>query len=111
MKKLSLILLTIVFAFALTGGVYAGDKKSTIKVPTVQCGTCKKNITNALNQIDGIKKIKVDISKKITVVTYDDTKVELGTIEDAITNAGYDANDKKANPEAYEKLDDCCKVR
>jgi mercuric transport protein len=110
MKTLSLILLTFVFCFLSINNVYAGDKKSTIKVPTVQCGTCRKNITNALNQLDGIKKVKVDISKKNTVVTYDESKIELGAIEDAITNAGYDANDKKANPEAYERLDECCKV-
>ncbi len=110
MKNIIIVILTVIFAFALTSGVYAGDKKSTIKVPTVQCGTCRKNITNALNQLDGIKKVKVDINKKITVVTYDESKIELGAIEDAITNAGYDANDKKANPEAYDRLDDCCKV-
>lgn len=26
------------------------------------------------------------------------------------TKAGYDANDKRADPEAYEKLDECYKV-
>jgi copper chaperone CopZ len=111
MKTLSLILLSLIFGFVSVNSGQAGEKKSTIKVPTVQCGTCKRNITNALSTIDGIKKVKVDISKKITVVTYDDSKIELGAIEDAITMAGYDANDKKANPDAYEKLDDCCKVR
>ena len=31
-------------------------------------------------------------------------------LELAVANAGYAANDKKADPEAYEKLAECCKV-
>jgi hypothetical protein len=42
-------------------------------------------------------------------VKFDKEVTDLNKIENAITAAGYDADNKKANPDAYAKLDDCCK--
>ncbi len=109
--KIITLILAVVFASAMTSDIFAGNnEKVTVSVPTIQCGTCKKNITTALNNIDGVSKVVVDMKKKTAAVTFDDSKTNLEAIENAITSAGYDANDKKADPEAYEKLDDCCKV-
>ena len=85
-------------------------EKATIKIPTAQCSTCKKNIEKALNNVAGIKSKDVDVDNNIINVNFDKSKTSLGKIENAITSAGYDANDKKADPEAYSKLDDCCKL-
>jgi len=85
-------------------------KTDTIKVPTIQCGTCRMNIEEALNSLDGFKAAKVDLKAKVVTVQYFAAKLDLGKIETAITKAGYAANDKKADPAAYEKLDDCCKL-
>jgi copper chaperone CopZ len=84
--------------------------KTTIKVPTIVCGTCVRTVTSALEKVDGVRKVKVDLKKKTATVTYASTKVTVGKLEMAIANAGYDANDIKRNPEAYEKLDSCCKI-
>jgi mercuric transport protein len=109
--KIITLILTVVFAAAMTSDIYAGDnEKVTVSVPTIQCGTCKKNITTALKNIDGVLKVQVDMKNKTAAVTYDDSKTSVNSLEDAITAAGYDANDKKADPVAYEKLDECCKV-
>jgi periplasmic mercuric ion binding protein len=109
--KTALIILAV-FAIAFNiSETYAGNKKTAVNTPTIQCGTCKRNITNALKKVDGVINVKVDLSTKIVTVKYDDTKTNVGAIEDAISAAGYDANDKKADPVAYENLDECCKVR
>lgn len=111
MKTLTLVLLTFAFFLTSASSIYAGDnEKVTVNVPTIQCGTCKKNITKALNNLDGVTSVKIDMKKKTAAVTFDDSKTNAGAIEDAITAAGYDANDKKADHDAYERLDDCCKV-
>jgi len=81
-----------------------------IKIPTAQCDVCKENITKALNKVQGIKSFKVDIDQKVVHINFDKTKTDINSIENAITMSGYDANDKKADPEAYNKLDDCCKL-
>ena len=83
--------------------------KTTIKVPTMVCGSCVTTVTNALKKVDGVKTAKVDLKKKTATVTYASTKVTLDKLEKAISEAGYDANTIKRNPEAYEKLDACCK--
>jgi len=81
-----------------------------IKVSSMQCGTCKKNIETAVKEVDGIIDVNVDKKEKIAHINFDKSKTDITKIENAITSAGYDANDKKADPEAYKELDDCCKL-
>ena len=83
--------------------------KTIIKVPTIVCNSCVTTVTKALKNVDGVKTAKVDLKKKTATVTYASTKVTVDKLEKAIAAAGYDANNVKRNPEAYEKLDACCK--
>jgi len=87
----------------------SGDDTTIIKVTSMQCGSCKKNITKALKKLDGVKDVDVNLDTKEAKVTYDNAIVNLTQLESAITAAGYDANDKKADETAYDKLDACCK--
>ncbi len=81
-----------------------------VNIPTAQCVVCKENITKALNKVKGIQSFKVDIDGKVVHINFDKTVTNINKIENTITMAGYAANDKKADPEAYSKLDDCCKL-
>ena len=81
-----------------------------IKLPTMQCQTCKENIEAAVGRLDGIESVDVDKDEKTAHVNFTKGKTNTDKIENAITSAGYDANNKKADPEAYSKLDDCCKL-
>ena len=81
-----------------------------VSLASMQCGMCKKNIETAVKKLDGVKSINVDKNSKVAHVDYDKNVTDLGKIETTITAAGYDANDKKADPEAYANLDDCCKL-
>ncbi len=83
---------------------------ASIKVESAQCGTCATAITKALKGVEGVDKAEVDIKTKTASVTFLPAKTSLASLEDAITNVGYTANDKKADPKAYEKLDECCKT-
>ncbi len=81
-----------------------------IKLPTMQCGTCKKNIEGAVKKMDGIEEINVVVKEKIAKVKFDKSKTNLNKIEGVIVSAGYQANDKPADKNAYDNLDDCCKI-
>ena len=81
-----------------------------IKLPSMQCNICKKNIETAVGKVAGVSVVKVDKDKKIAHVEFDKSKTDLSKIEDAITAAGYDANGKKKDMKAYDELDECCKV-
>ena len=89
-------------------------KTVTINTPTIQCGMCDMNIKQGLKKIDGIAKSTSDWmgdeSERKTVVVYDSEKLDLKTIEETISNLGYQANSKLANTVAYEKLPACCKI-
>lgn len=80
-----------------------------INLPTMQCNACKTTIEKAVNKVDGINYINVVVEDKIAKVKFDKSKTELGKIEDAITAAGYQANDKPEDKEAYNNLTGCCK--
>lgn len=81
-----------------------------IKLPTMQCNMCKKTIEGEVKKLDGVNEVNVIVKEKIAKVTFDKSKTDIGSIEGVIISAGYQANDKPANKEAYDKLDDCCKV-
>ena len=81
-----------------------------IKLPSMQCKICKKNIEKAVNKVPGIINVNVAVDEKMAHINYDKSKTDLSKIENAITMAGYDANDKKSDKDAYNNLDDCCKL-
>lgn len=81
-----------------------------IDLPTLQCSTCKKTIETALKKVDGVNSINVSVKDKIATIDYDKSKLNQDKLETEITLAGYDANSKKKNEAAYEKLEDCCKI-
>mgnify|MGYP003542649042 CR=1 FL=1 len=81
-----------------------------VNLPSMQCNICKKNIEKAVNKVPGIIDVKVNKDEKVAHINFDKSKTDLTKIEGAITMAGYDANDKKADPSAYQNLDDCCKL-
>lgn len=84
--------------------------QTTVRIPTAQCDICKENITYALKRVKGIQTLNVDVDSKIVNVSFDNSVTTINKIERAITSAGYDANNKKADPDAYDKLENCCKL-
>ncbi|HEX2787607.1 MAG TPA: hypothetical protein VHP32_06845 [Ignavibacteria bacterium] len=81
-----------------------------ITLPSLQCSTCQDSVENALNRDTGIIRLLVDSYKKVVYVNYDSLKTNVSSMENLITKAGYDANNKVADNEAYERLDECCKI-
>lgn len=88
------------------------DKVETvaIKVESIQCNMCVKTIEGALTSVDGVTSAEVDLKAKTATVQFLPAKVNLGSLEQAIAKAGYDANETKRDVEAYEKFDACCKI-
>lgn len=81
-----------------------------LKVKTsAVCGMCKETIERELAFEKGVKKSVLEVKSKIVTVTYHPNKTTPEKIRQAISKAGYDADDIPANPKAYKKLDDCCK--
>ncbi len=81
----------------------------TIRATSMVCSSCVSAVKKAVTAVDGVKEVTVDLAAKTVDVSFIREKTNPGAIEAAITAAGYDANDKKRDPAAYEKLPACCK--
>ncbi len=59
----------------------------------------------------GVKSVVIDGKAQTITVQYKPKMVTPDKIRTVISNAGYDADTVKANPNAYDKLDGCCKKK
>lgn len=86
------------------------QSKAEVKIKTsAECDMCKKTIEKTLSFEKGVKKVECDIETKEVSVTYNPKKTSPEKIREAISKAGYDADEVKANNKAYQKLPECCK--
>lgn len=109
MKKYVLL---SVLAFTLAATTKGQQKKPiTVKIqtPGVQCDECKRRIEEYIKYEDGVTKVVVYPKSHYTQVTYLTDRTNIENIKTAIANIGYDADDVKANEEAYKKLPKTCK--
>ena len=107
---LSVAIILIVASFASLALTYSGNdvKTETIKLNSIVCNTCVDKLNTVIGSIDGVSKVDISLTEKQAIVTFDDSKTSLDKIENAITSAGYNANDKLADKDAFDKLPACC---
>lgn len=79
-----------------------------ISTPGVQCTMCEATISAALKKIDGVKKVDVDLKKKVVLVAHTG-EVTKEMILAAVSASGYDADHMKKDSTSYENLPECCK--
>lgn len=107
MKTFLFSLLAVVFAVNVNSASAGSKEKVTIQT-SAQCGECETRITEALDKVDGVKKIAFDMSTKAVTVTFDPTVTNADALRNTIASVGYDADTKTADKVAYEKLPTCC---
>ena len=83
-------------------------KKVTIQTNAV-CEMCERNIESALRAVEGVKDADLDLVTKKVKIKYDEDVVDLATLRQAISAAGYEADEVPARPKARENLANCCK--
>jgi len=109
MKK---VLFFVMASFCISSFAAAQTKTlltAKINTPTFQCDMCKETIETYLKRYDGVTYVSVNVKRKETTVKYLTDRTNIENIKTAIANAGYDADDVPANPEAYKALPKCCK--
>ncbi len=63
---------------------------AVLNVPGVSCNHCKMAIEGAVNALDGIASVDVDVPAKSVSVEFDAQSVSLDTIEAAVREEGYE---------------------
>lgn len=109
MKQL-IITLVAVACFATTSSAQIKTVQSAkIKTPEVLCEACKTRLETYLKRYDGITSLIINYRKGEVAVKYISDRINIESIRAAIANAGYNADDVPANPDAYKLLPKTCK--
>jgi copper chaperone CopZ len=96
-------------SFVLIASISYAKEIKEIKVKTsAQCETCKPTIEKAIKKLSGIVSAKLNLKTKDAEVKYDADETTPEKIKKAISLAGYDADELKADAKAYKKLPKCC---
>jgi hypothetical protein len=87
----------------------------TIKSANLKCWECKDRlekylvVENKANMETGMIQWKINLLQGEIKVQFWPDRTDESTIRTAIANAGFDADEEKANPESYAKLPPICK--
>ena len=79
----------LAFSAALSAPAWAVPQTVTLSVPGMTCATCPITLKKALNKVEGVEKIEVNLEKKEALVTFDDAKTTVEALLEATKNAGY----------------------
>jgi copper chaperone CopZ len=113
MKNTCIVILFSLFTFTLAAQNSKNEKaviQTNIDCDHCKvCETCGQNFQENLYKITGLKMYELDEKAMTITVYYNGKKTNLEKIKTAITKLGFDADEMKADLEAYQKLDGCCK--
>jgi len=85
MTKLALGL--VVLALGLPA--WSATQTVTLSVPGMNCPSCPITVRIALDKVPGVTDVKVDLDKRQSTVTFDDSKATVEALTRATANAGY----------------------
>ena len=99
----------IAAAVLLGAGCFRNDLRVVeVRVPQMATPECSKVILDALGRIEFVVSATPDVASRTVTVSYDSTKLALKNIEIVIANAGFDANEIPASPQARQNLPPEC---
>ncbi|PHA02273.1 copper-binding protein [Bacillus pseudomycoides] len=62
----------------------------TLNVQGMTCNHCKMAVTNALTELAGVQHVEVNLQEGTVNVDYDEAKVDVEKMKEAIEDQGYD---------------------
>ena len=63
----------------------------TLNIDGMTCGGCVKSVTKVLNDLDGVRSATVSLENKNAQVEFDEGKIRIAQLVEAVEDAGYDA--------------------
>ena len=83
--------------------------KQKFNVEGMTCSACSAHVDKAVSNIDGVNSVNVNLLSNFMEVAFDEEKVTINDITDAVKQAGYFAYIKKNN-DKQKKKDDVVKL-
>ena len=63
----------------------------TLNIDGMTCGGCVKSVTKVLNGLDGVRSATVSLENKNAQVEFDEGKIQIAQLVEAVEDAGFDA--------------------
>lgn len=64
-------------------------KETNLKIEGMHCTGCSTRLEKVLNNLEGVETAKVSLEEKKATIKYDETKISLESIKEAIEDAGF----------------------
>ena len=107
--KLFHILLVIIALSCYSANKKIEDSVGVIFIPKAKCIICKEQISNLLESKRSIKSFEVHLNERMILLTYDNKKIDIDTINQLLVSNGHETADAIPNFESLANLPDCCK--
>ncbi len=94
MRKFSEVLVLsaiVVLAAGSLDAATSGEETVSFNVEKMTCATCPIAVRKAMERVDGVKEVKVDLDSKTAVVTFNASMTDATEIGAASTNVGFPA--------------------
>ncbi|WP_394542661.1 copper chaperone CopZ [Priestia aryabhattai] len=65
-------------------------EKVTLSVKGMSCGHCVKAVEGSVGELNGVQHVEVNLSEAKVTVEFDQNKVSLESIKEAIDDQGYE---------------------
>ena len=64
-------------------------KETNLKIEGMHCAGCSTRLEKILNNLDGVEIAKVSLEEKKATIKYDETKINIENIKEAIEDTGF----------------------
>jgi len=88
------LLLAAALALSPLAALAGAPQTVTLHVKNMTCAVCPITVRKALEKVQGVAGVKVDLDAKTATVTFDPDKVNAAELIKATTEAGYPASVK-----------------
>lgn len=105
--KLFYKLCVVIIMHSISASAFAQTDSTTSFEVSGVCAMCKQRIEKAI-KIKGVSKASWDIPSHILTLIYNPNVINLEKIQSKIADVGHDTPLKKADPDVYASLPDCC---
>lgn len=87
-------------------GVVAESNVNVVTIPVggMTCAACSQRVEKAIDKLEGVKKVSVNLATEKATVEYDPNVIRLSAIKQSIENAGYKALEIDKNTVDEDKL-------
>lgn len=69
-------------------------KETNLKIEGMHCAGCSTRLEKVLNNLEGVEKAQVNLQEKKATIKYDENKISLKSIKEAIEDAGFKGEEK-----------------